>query len=161
MPVIVGHPQTALGGGTQRVVRTPLQAEAERKIAQMSQEPDWVTSCPNCHKNIPADAAACPECGWPIQADHPKKSRAEKALASGGQDRKPSVSFGRFCLGVGMFVSVLSCIATPLVGMKMAASGEPWLAILFIPLGMCLAIAQYHVFRKVRELYDFRPSQSE
>jgi len=112
--------------------------------------------CPLCGRQVEGQPKECPDCGAPLRDDPAALQAAEQAVLG---KRSSRGSFGRFCLVLGMIVSLISALAAPAVGLYlMTRGGEAALVgLIAAPLGLCLNVAQFLVFRKVHELYEFTP----
>ena len=110
--------------------------------------------CPICGKVTQDNPDVCSACGTPLQTDGLALKKAEEAIDNGS-----SGGFGRFCLVLAMVASLLHCLIIVVGGIYLAILQPEaiFLCLLLVPLGFCLSVAQYIVFRKVHEIYDFSP----
>ena len=113
--------------------------------------------CPICGTRTADNPEQCPECGAPLA---PNRLEPEEAVFDPVRWRPTPTAaggFGRLCLAVGMFVSLLHCVGAVVVGLALALHYHALLGVLVGLLGFCVSVAQFVVFRKVHELYDFTP----
>ncbi len=113
--------------------------------------------CPICGKVTQGNPDVCPACGTPLKIDGLTLKGAEDAIDNGS-----SGGFGKFCLALGMVISLLHCVIIVVGGFFMTIYQPKmiFLWLLAVPLGFCLTVAQYIVFRKVHEIYDFKPESN-
>ena len=109
--------------------------------------------CPICGKRIDGRPRRCPECGAPLRDDPAGLERAEQSMRTPAGLR---ASFARFCLGLGMVVSLLGAVGAVALGIALLVRGAEYaaLALAAAPVGFCVCVAHFLVFQKVRRLYD-------
>jgi len=107
--------------------------------------------CPHCGADVATWMASCPACEGPLPPAAPARPAPADRAA------RPAFGLGAFCLCVGMIVALIGSLASLAAGIVFTVAWTKTLWLLAGVLGFCQSFALFVVFRKVRELPDFKP----